>query len=59
MREEDVIEHVDVRARAGRERRAHEVAEAVDRAAGCVGEWRNEEGAGEMRGMVLDVMHRR
>src|SRR5579863_9050072 len=59
MREEDVIEHVDVRPRPCRERRAHEIAEAVDGTAGGIGERRDEECAREMRRMVLDMMHGR
>src|SRR6187399_2044587 len=54
MREIDAIEHGQRAAFAARDRRAHEVAEAVDRTDRGLVEGRYEERARQMRGVMLD-----
>ncbi len=59
VREQDAVEHAEARAAPMRENRAREVAEAVDGEDGGLLERRDEEGAGDVGLMVLDVVHPR
>src|SRR5688500_3136853 len=52
----DLVEQVQLVAASNRHRRADEIAEPIDRAASCVVERRDEEGARKMSRMVLHIV---
>src|SRR5439155_23745045 len=56
MREADLVQNFETVIFTNRERCADEITETVERANGCLLERRDEERAGQMCGMVLDVM---
>src|SRR5947208_2846483 len=56
MRETDLFENLEPAVLPERHRGANEVTETVQGADGGLLKWRNEEGAGQVRRMVLDVV---
>src|SRR5438874_1701926 len=59
MGKKDAILDGEALSASNSRRRADEITKPVDRADGGVLEWAREEAAGEVRGVMLDIVHAR